>query len=88
MCACALVLASPRMPTSDGEQMASAEAAYAAGDFVTARALSKALGASSDAEVTARARTLGARLTTDVAVWIALGGSLALFLGIVVAYAT
>ena len=76
------------MSTSDTDQLARAESAYATGDFATVRALSKALSASPDAEVASRARTLGARLSPDVATWIALGASLALFFGIVVAYAT
>ena len=74
-------------PIEAPDPLARAEAAYAAGDFAEARAQCAALSAASDPDVATRARALARRLDPDIAAWIAVGASLALFVGILVAYA-
>ena len=68
-------------------RLAQVEAAYAAGDFASVRAQCAALGAASDPATQERARVLAQRVTPDLAAWLALSVSFALFAGIVVVYA-
>jgi hypothetical protein len=72
------------------ELLAAAEADYAKGDFAAVRAKCAELShdADADAELAPRARALAAGTEPDLAAYVALGVSLALFLGVVVAYAT
>jgi hypothetical protein len=72
---------------SDEERMTRAESAYTAGDFASVRTLTAALSGSSDADIARRARELAARVAVDPGSGVVLGLALALFAGIVVAYA-
>ena len=67
--------------------MTRAEKAYTAGDFAAVRALTAELIGSSDKELAGRARQLAARVAVDPGSGIVLLLALALFAGIVVAYA-
>jgi hypothetical protein len=72
---------------SDEERMTAAESAYTAGDFASVRALTAELIGSNDADIARRARELAARVAVAPGSGIVLGLALALFAGIVVAYA-
>jgi hypothetical protein len=80
------------MPTEDetaspADPLTRAQAAYAAGNFAELRREVATARNAPDAEVARRARELESRVAIDPWCWGVLAAALALFCGIVVAYA-
>jgi hypothetical protein len=80
------------MPTEDeaaspADPLTRAQAAYASGNFAELRREAATLHGAPDAEVARKARELEARVEIDRWSWAVLAIALALFCGIVVAYA-
>jgi hypothetical protein len=69
------------------DPLARAQAAYASGDFARVRVEAELARKSTDAEAAQKARELEARVGIDSWTWAVLGAAVALFCGIVVAYA-
>lgn len=77
------------MPTdpAPADPLARAQTAYASGNFAQLRVETAAARNSADPEVTRQAHELESRIAIDSWTWAVLAAALALFCGIVVAYA-
>lgn len=80
-------MTSPENTESQADPLASAQAAYVAGDFARVRVEAAKLAGAADPEVAQKARELRSRVSIDAWVWAVLGAAFVLFCGIVVTYA-